>query len=440
METNEEFEVLSFSSPLGEPFVKLGLEVFHLEERVSGEDIALFRAQGLASGLPNYRIISRKSVALGPETQGYEIVFTGTEGGEVVKGKDVIVVRKGQAFAIWAVGEQNAFEGQESEIERLILSFTLREPMPFGVSRQDSLFLLGGTILTLDPAVYEGSAAGHVGSIFSGLVALDRNLEVVPDLAERWEVSEDGTIYTFFLRGGLRFHDGKPVTARDVKYSWERAAEPETDSPKALTFLGDIVGVKEKLEGKAENVSGIEVVDDLTLRVTIDGPKPYFLQKLTYPTAYVVDKVNVQSGKTWTKRPNGTGPFKMKQWVEDELLILERNDLYYRGVPKLAHVVYRLFAGRGLTLYEEGEIDVAGVGLANIDRVLDPADSLNRELLVTSGLKFDLSTGYLAFNPNIPPFDDPKVRQAFALALDLDKWIEITLQGIPERASGILPP
>ena len=238
----------------------------------------------------------------------------------------------------------------------------------------------------------------------------------------------------------VQFHDGKPVTARDVKYSWERAAKPETDSPKALTFLGDIVGVREKLEGKVEEVSGIEVVDDLTLRITIDGPKPYFLQKLTYPTAYVVDRVNVQSGKTWTKRPNGTGPFKLKQWVEDELLILERNDLYYRGVPKLAHVVYRLFAGRGLTLYEEGEIDITGVGLANIDRVLDPADSLNRELLVTSGLKFDLFTGCLAFNPNIPPFDDPKVRQAFALALDMDKWIEITLQGIPQRASGILPP
>lgn len=439
-ETGEEVPFLVLESPFGEPSVILGVDVLQLEEMVSDEDIALFRSQNGPANFSNYRIVSRRSVALGPETQGYEIVFTGAQGGDVLKGKDVIVVRGTQAFAIWAVAEQSAFESQASEIEGLISSFTLREPMPFGVSRQDSLFLLGGTILTLDPALSEGSAAGHVGAIFSGLVALDRDLEVVPDLAERWEVSGGGTIFTFFLREGLQFHDGKPVTARDVKYSWERAAKPETDSPKALTFLGDIVGVKEKLEGEAEEVSGIEIVDDLTLRVTIDGPKPYFFQKLTYPTAYVVDRVNVQSGKTWTKRPNGTGPFKMKQWVEDELLILERNDLYYREVAKLAHVVYRLFAGRGLTLYEEGEIDITGVGLANIDRVLDPADSLNRELLVTSGLKFDLSTGYLAFNPNIPPFDDAKVRQAFALALDMDKWIEITLQGIPERASGILPP
>ena len=154
----------------------------------------------------------------------------------------------------------------------------------------------------------------------------------------------------------------------------------------------------------------------------------------------MVDRVNVQSGKTWTKRPNGTGPFKLKQWVEDELLILERNDLYYRGVPKLAHVVYRLFAGRGLTLYEEGEIDITGVGLANIDRVLDPADSLNRELLVTSGLKFDLFTGYLAFNPNIPPFDDPKVRQALNYAINRQEIATLVLADLVTPAKGILPP
>ena len=104
-------------------------------------------------------------------------MYTATEGGVAVKGKDVIVVRGTQAFAIWAAAEQSAFEIQTSKIERLISSFTLREPMGTdGVSRQDSSFLLGGTILTLDPALSEGSAAGHVGSIFSGLVALDRNL------------------------------------------------------------------------------------------------------------------------------------------------------------------------------------------------------------------------------------------------------------------------
>ena len=322
---------LTIDGPQEEPFVSSAVQVFSLGEPATAQEIAHIRSETDPGGLSDFRIISQKAAALGPETQGYEVIFTWTEDGVVVKGKDVVVVRGTSVYAIYALAAQDTYDRLALDIDSLISSFTLQEPMPFGVSRQDSLFLAGGTILTLDPALYRGSAAGHVGSIFSGLVTLDRNLDVIPDLAERWEVSEDGTVYTFFLRRGLQFHNGKRVTARDVEYSLERAADPATESPKPLTFLGDIVGVKEKLEGNVQEITGLEVIDDLTLRVTIDGPKPYFLQKLTYPTAYVVDRVNVQSGKTWTKRPNGTGPFKLKEWVEDEILILERNDLYYRG-------------------------------------------------------------------------------------------------------------
>ena len=377
---------------------------------------------------------------MGPQTRGYEVISTWSEDGIPVKAKDVVLVRGKEGFAIYALAEETDYERSAADIDSLISSFTLHEPMPFGVSRQNTLYLAGGTILTLDPALHLGSAAGHVGSIFSGLVTLDRNLDVIPDLAEEWLVDESGTVYTFFLRNGLQFHDGKRVTAQDVKYSWERAAEMSAETPKPLTFLGDIVGFKEKIADGAAEISGVQVIDDLTLRVTIDGPKPYFVQKLAYPTAYVVDRLNVESGPTWTQRPNGTGPFKLKEWVEDELLVLERNELYYREPARLASVVFRLFAGFSLAMYERGEIDIAGVGLANYDRVTDPANPLNRELVATSGLEFDLATGYLAFNPTIPPFDDVKVRQAFAQALDLDKWIEVTLQDTVVRASGILPP
>ena len=435
-ETGETFSFLELESPRDGPLVTVDLDVIHLNETLPARDIALIRARNSAESLSGFRILSQGAVALGSQTQGYEIVYTGTYGGGIVlKEKEVVVVRGSQVFIVWAIAEESNFDSQSGSIDRLMSSFTLQEPLQFGVSRQDSLFLAGGTILTLDPVKYRGGADGHVGSIFSGLVALDRDLKVIPDLAEKWEVSEGGTVYTFHLRQGLRFHNGKAVTARDVKYSWERAADPATESPTAATYLGDIVGVNAKLDGTAKQVSGIEVIDDITLRVTIDGPKQYFLQKLTYPTSYVVDRVNVQSGKTWTKRPNGTGPFKLKEWKEDELLILERNDRYYRGVAKLAHVVFQLFAGRAMAMYENGEIDVTGVGLGNIDRVLDTANPLNRELLFTE----NLCTSYLAFNPTKPPFDDPKVRQALALTLDVDRWIEVTLQDTSQRAAGILP-
>ena len=385
---------------------------------------------------PDYQLISQGPVELGPQTSGHEMVFGFTSGGVELRVRHVSVIRSTQYFVVEAVATTEAFEQQAEQIESLLSSFTLQEPEPFGVSRADSLFLAGRQILTLDPALDRGSAAGVTGAIFSGLVALDNDLKVTPDLAERWTVSDDGTVYTFYLRQGAQFHNGKTVTAHDVKFSWERAADPVTASPKARTFLGDIVGLNEKLDGKAEEVSGLEVIDTLTLQVTIDGRKPYFLQKLTYPTAYVVDRANVASGPNWIERPNGTGPFKLKARVRDEILVLERNDLYYRGVPQLAHVVYRLFAGDELVMYKEGEIDVVDLFSSDLEEVLDPAGGLSGELVVAE----ELCTSYLAFNPTIPPFDDVKVRQAFALALNMAQWIEETLRGAGVRASGMLPP
>ncbi len=153
-----------------------------------------------------------------------------------------------------------------------------------------------------NPRDYDPATTGTSGDkrLFSGLVSFDPRLNLVPDLAERWEVSPDGTVYTFFLRKNARFHNGRPVTAQDVIYSWTRAADPKLQSPTVLTYLGDIVGIREVNEGRAASVSGLKALDDHTLQVTIDAPKPYFLMKLTYPTAFVVDKANVESG------PGGT--------------------------------------------------------------------------------------------------------------------------------------
>ena len=316
-------------------------------------------------------------------------------------------------------------------------SFTLETPMPFGASREDSLFQSWGEIVSIDPALARSSPADIVGALFSGLVKLDTNLEVVPDVAEGWDVSEGGTVFTFTLRSNARFHDGRPVTAADFKYSWERALDPAMESSTAKTFLGDIVGASEMLEGLAESASGIEAVDERTLRVTIDASRPAFLFKLAYPTAYVVDRANVEEGGAdWTDAPNGTGAFKLKVWQKDELLVLERNDDWYGGAPALAHVVYRIYAGPPVQLYERREIDLTGIGISNIDRARDPSNPLNAHL--REGTEF--CTWYLGFNVTRPPFDDPNVRQAMALAMEVDREIEVTVQGFIERAAGIVPP
>ena len=139
--------------------------------------------------------------------------------------------------------------------------------------------------------------------VFSGLVSFDPHLNLTPDLAETWDVSDDGTVYTFHLRENARFHDGRFVTAKDVVYSWERAASPQLASDTVLTYLGDIVGVREMVAGQADHISGLKVIDDLTLQVTIDAPKPYFILKLTFPTAFVVDKANVETAKNGCAHP-----------------------------------------------------------------------------------------------------------------------------------------
>jgi oligopeptide transport system substrate-binding protein len=298
------------------------------------------------------------------------------------------------------------------------------------------LTLLRAAPSTLDPAVCgDSTSASYIVEIFSGLVTLDNDLNVVGDIAEDWEVSADGKTYTFHLRQGVKFHDGRALTAGDFKYSIERAADPATGSPVAEAYLGDIVGVKEKLAGEADEVSGVRVIDDGTLEITIDAPKAYFLAKLVHCTAYVVDSDNVESGDDWWRHPNGIGPFSLAEWLEGDRIVLERNDYYYRGVAKLDSVTF-LLRGDSMMMYENDQIHITGVGSASIERVLDPTNPLNEQLVVAP----ELSILYIGFNNEIPPFDDAAVRRAFCHAVDKDKLIEILLKDTVFPADGILPP
>ena len=300
-----------------------------------------------------------------------------------------------------------------------------------------TLNLYGGDPLTLDPAI-SGDATSHqyVLQIFNGLVRLDDNLEPAPDIAWEWEVSDDGRTYTFYLRQDVRFHDGREVRAKDFEYSWRRAADPATASETAGAYLGDIIGVKEVLNGENQQISGVRVVDDYTIEVTIDAPKSYFLSKMTYPTAFVVDRANVDSAGEWWRRPNGTGPFRLKKWQEDDLLVLERNGFYYGEQAKLGSVIFKILAGVPMNMYELGEIDVAGVYTNYIDKVTDPAGDFSRELVTAPELSFF----YIGFNSTRPPFDDVNVRRAFSQAIDKDKLVSLTFRDMVRRADGILPP
>lgn len=292
---------------------------------------------------------------------------------------------------------------------------------------------------TLDPALAgDAASSNYIVEIFSGLVTLDPNLKVIPDLAETWEVSSDRLTYTFRMRKNAKFQDGRAVTAQDFKYSIERAANPATASPTADTYLGDIVGVKDKLNRKASDVKGVQVVDDYTVKITIDAPKAYFLAKMTFPAAFVVDKNNVErGGQTWTDNPNGTGPFKLKEYVRGQRLILVKNANYYRDpMPQVDEVDFILSGGSAMTMYENGDLESTPVGINDIERVQDPSSPLNKELSRSP----ELSTSYIVFNVNKPPFDDPNVRKAFAMAINRQQIADVVYKKMVQPASTIMPP
>lgn len=326
----------------------------------------------------------------------------------------------------------------------LLLSYPLgvssppaQEPLPTPGAEEQVLNLYGIDPWTLDPAVSsEMTSHEYIMQLFSGLVCLDDNLEPAPDIAQDWQISSDGTTYTFYLRDDVMFHDGTEVKAEDFKYSWERACDPATGSQTAAAYLGDIVGVSEVLAGETKEISGVSVTGDYTLEVTIDAPKSYFLSKLTYPTSFVVDGTNVASGGEWWRHPNGTGPFKLNQWEENSLLVLERNELYYGEVAKVDFVNFQLWGGVPMNMYETGEIDVTAVYIAYIDKVTDERGPFYQDLITVPELSFY----YIGFDTTKPPFDDVNLRRAFSQAIDKDKLVSLVYRDMMQAADGILPP
>jgi oligopeptide transport system substrate-binding protein len=243
-----------------------------------------------------------------------------------------------------------------------------------------TLRLAGSLPPTLDPATVQDSTSSlYVVHLFSGLVALDADLEVAPDIAQSWEISADGTTYTFHLDPAATFQNGRAITAEDFVYSLERALAPETGSPVAASYLGDIVGAQAYAAGEREHLEGIRTVDAHPLELRIDAPKAYFLANLTYPTALLVDREQIErEGDEWVLQPNGSGPFALESLSMDEI-VLVRNERYYGRRPSVARVEFVLSGGVPMSMYENGLLDIVEVGAADIERVLDPANSLSTE-------------------------------------------------------------
>lgn len=296
---------------------------------------------------------------------------------------------------------------------------------------------------TLDPAkVEDGTTIDLLQQVFEGLVSWNEKNEIAGNLAERWEVSPDGKIYTFYLKSGVKFHNGREVTAEDFKYSLERACNPALASPTAPNYLKDIVGVDEVLSGKARNIRGVRVVDPRTLQIEIDRPRPYWLGNMTYPCSYVVCREEVEKhprGDIDETNMVGTGPFRLGEFRRGYQVSLVANPDYHGGRPRLDGIV-RPIIKEGITRlnkYEAGELDIVDVSPRDLERINnDPKLQVDLKSFPRAAI------WYLALNqaPEGSPFRDKRVRLAFAHAIDRDEVIRVALKGQADRANGIIPP
>lgn len=310
-----------------------------------------------------------------------------------------------------------------------------------GICSGNSLIVPGSEPATvLDPIqVGDVSTSEYVVEIFGGLVTLDTNLQVQPDIAQSWEVSNGGKTYTFKLRDDVVFHTGntRRVTAEDVKYSIERAADPVNASPTVRAYLGNIVGLRDRFENKASSVSGVKVIDERTVQIDLIEPSDFFLSELTYPVAFVVDRQQIESNpRNWTQKPNGTGPFRLAEFKPAERIRLVRNDRYHLGAPKIDEIVFELGGGSLLTRYENDELHLSFFPASLLDSVKDGSNKLSKEYRSVP----NMAVFYFTLNPNQPPFDDPKVRQAFAMSIDRKTINSVLLYDAYRVADGFLPP
>jgi peptide/nickel transport system substrate-binding protein/oligopeptide transport system substrate-binding protein len=294
---------------------------------------------------------------------------------------------------------------------------------------------------TLDPAIgYDWQNWTPIKSLFSRLMDYEPGTtNLKPDLAESYELSADGLTYTFKLRHGVKFHNGREVTADDVAYTLNRTVDPKTQSPGA-GFYKSIKGYDDVTGGKADHLAGVTVVDPYTVKIELSKPDAPFLHELALNFASIVAKEDVEKwGADYGKHPDGSGPYYLSDWTLGQQLTFERNkDYYVPGVPLLDKVVFQIGQEPLVALLrlQKGEVDLVGDGIPPA-KFLEVMNDPEQKKMVYFGPQ--LQTGYVTMNVQMKPFDDVRVRQAVNMAINKDRVVKI-INGRAVPANQPLPP
>ncbi len=286
---------------------------------------------------------------------------------------------------------------------------------------------------SLDPALSTDVPTGRaVGYLFDGLTRFTPDARVVPGLATSWDVSADGSVYTFHLRRGVTFTDGTPFVARQVARSWQRVLDPKVRGGRGWP-LYPILGAKEFADGKGSRIPGIATPNDSTVVVTLKEPFAIFPKLLAMPVASITpDSIPSNFGE----RPIGTGPWTLVEWKHDDYLLFAPNRSYWGGAPKADSLKARIISepSTAVAEFQSGNVDVLQIPQGEIrDWELDEA----RKQMLASTPALELV--YVAINTTRGPLADVRVRQAINHSIDRHTIVRNLIAGRGELAAGVIP-
>ena len=331
-------------------------------------------------------------------------------------------------------------------VSLLVVLLGFAAPCPARAAGKEMVIGFLGDATSLNPLVAtDGQSYIAEWPMFDSLLELDQNLNVRPLLAESWEVSRDGLTYTFKLKKGVRWHDGKPFTARDVAFTFYAVLDPKVTTPHRAYFDA-LVGFPELTNKdnpkRPEDLAQkpIDVLDDYTVRFRLRYPYGAFLAVLVNPRAGIIPEhllkgVDLNTAE-FNRKPVGTGPFRFVEWRRGERLVMEANAQYHGGRPALDRLIYRVIPDAVVLLQE--------LRAGGVDFIESPPLTEVARLKQTQGLRVlvadNTSYNYLGYRQDLPPFDDMRVRRAFYHAVDAGTLVRQVLQGYAAPATGQFPP
>ncbi|MBI3942521.1 MAG: peptide ABC transporter substrate-binding protein [Chloroflexi bacterium] len=279
----------------------------------------------------------------------------------------------------------------------------------------------------MDPAAHGGQAARTFYTVFRPLTFVDATGKLVPGVAEKWETKDGGKSWTFYINKAAKFSDGSPITAEDARFSVNRLTDPKTKSYAGSNFK-DVVGYDDVRSGKATEMSGVKVVDNQTITFELKQAVPYFPAVASHNTASIVKKDNVVSGgEEWWRKPVSSGPYMVSDYTVNEKMVLVPNPNWWGDKPIIQRIEVSKIGDQGTALikYQNNELDV--LWRPNTADVADAqaGGKLGPEL----NSKPSNALWYFGFNVKNPPFDDVKVREAFAKSLDMNTISKVGLKG-----------